>query len=465
MIICVSLYKIPYYRSLNFRFVFDSRHGMPNAQCAVVGCTSSFADLRKWRKQKCVFHLIPKNDCPCRELYELLKFPKDEATKLSWEKDSIELKLWIEQFAMVNVYFFIKKVNHGVPTPPMLSAPTTSSMTCLRKNPFSDCNMGYEHVNRSSKRRKGPVYRANYQQSQSATDISICEDPTSTQCIVPSYNVADQSIISLDHSYSVNTCQCKNDCCQVNRKKLACLNEKISKCELALSEHSINPKRKIIHSHVLTIDSSRIDIHSVLCSNENVRFFTGLPSVEVFELLFEFLSQKVSTMALWRGHKHAIKSKGRSQNLKKRERKLTSKQELVLVLMKLKLGLVNKDLALRFGISPALVSSIFISWVRFLADVLSFLSYWPDVESTRANLPKCFKSKYPRLRATLDCTEFFLERPSDLELQNVTWSDYKHHNTIKSLVAITPRGSFSYVSECWGGRASDRQITVESRAF
>ena len=86
MIICVSLYNITYYRSLNFRFVFDSRHGMPNAQCAVVGCTSSFADLRKWRKQKCVFHLIPKNNCPCRELYELLKFPKDEATKLSWEK-------------------------------------------------------------------------------------------------------------------------------------------------------------------------------------------------------------------------------------------------------------------------------------------------------------------------------------------------------------------------------------------
>ena len=388
--------------------MFDSRHGMPNAQCAVVGCTSSFADLRKWRKQKCVFHLIPKNDCPCRELYELLKFPKDEATKLSWEKRINRIETVDRTVRYGKRVFFHKKGEpwRANPTDVICSHHFLDDVPTV-KNPFPDCNMGYEHVHRSPKRRKGPVYRANYQQSQSATDISICEDPTSTQCIVPSYNVADQSIISLDHSYSVNTCQCKNDCCQVNRKKLACLNEKISKCELALSEHSINPKRKIIHSHVLTIDSSRIDIHSVLCSNENVRFFTGLPSVEVFELLFEFLSQKVSTMALWRGHKHAIKSKGRSQNLKKRERKLTSKQELVLVLMKLKLGLVNKDLALRFGISPALVLSIYISWIRFLADVLSFFIYWPDVESTHANLPKCFKSKYPRLRATLDCTEFF----------------------------------------------------------
>jgi hypothetical protein len=40
-----------------------------------------------------------------------------------------------------------------------------------------------------------------------------------------------------------------------------------------------------------------------------------------------------------------------------------------------------------------------------------------------------------------------------------TWSNYKHNNTIKFLVSITPTGSISYVSKAFGGRTSDKVIT------
>lgn len=46
--------------------------------------------------------------------------------------------------------------------------------------------------------------------------------------------------------------------------------------------------------------------------------------------------------------------------------------------------------------------------------------------------------------------------------QSETWSDYKHHNTWKLLVGVTPNGQVTFLLDLWGGRVSDKQITRES---
>lgn len=47
----------------------------------------------------------------------------------------------------------------------------------------------------------------------------------------------------------------------------------------------------------------------------------------------------------------------------------------------------------------------------------------------------------------IDCYEVFIERPSNLKARAETWSSYKHHNTIKCLIEITPQKTISFYSE------------------
>ena len=55
--------------------------------------------------------------------------------------------------------------------------------------------------------------------------------------------------------------------------------------------------------------------------------------------------------------------------------------------------------------------------------------------------------------------------PANFSACSKTYSDYKKHNTLKFLIGITSCGSISYLSKCWGGRVSDKQLTLESNFF
>ena len=77
-------------------------------------------------------------------------------------------------------------------------------------------------------------------------------------------------------------------------------------------------------------------------------------------------------------------------------------------------------------------------------------------------MPDCFKFDYPFTRVILDCTKIFIEKPSCFRAQSATHSSYKSHNTAKGLVGISPQRAVTFVSDLFGGLASDRQIVASS---
>ena len=86
-------------------------------------------------------------------------------------------------------------------------------------------------------------------------------------------------------------------------------------------------------------------------------------------MLYDYVHPKVEKMTYWRGTKHVIGSKRirkfiKSPNKFGPSRKLAIKDELLMVLMKLRLGLMNEDLSDRFGTTTSLVSSIFNTWIK-----------------------------------------------------------------------------------------------------
>ena len=86
---------------------------------------------------------------------------------------------------------------------------------------------------------------------------------------------------------------------------------------------------------------------------------------------------------------------------------------------------------------------------------------WPERDILRKTMPMDFRRHFPKCVVIIDCFEIFIEHPTNLLARTHTFSLYKHHNTVKYLIGVTPQGTVSFISEGWG-RVSDKHLTLHS---
>ena len=211
------------------------------------------------------------------------------------------------------------------------------------------------------------------------------------------------------------------------------------------------------------LERPEFSVKSILEGNDKLtRFYTGLPSYDCFAALVEYLQPKAATLTSWNGRSTKEVLEKEIRLVHRPLAGLTVADQLFSVLIRLRRGLGALDVCVHFKISEPTYSRLFATWIAFLSKEVRLLFPFPTRKQVLEWMPPVFKRHFPNTCIIIDCYEVECQRPSGLMNSSITYSQYKSRNTWKILVGCTPSGLVSFVSEAWGGRISDKEITVKS---
>jgi hypothetical protein len=87
--------------------------------------------------------------------------------------------------------------------------------------------------------------------------------------------------------------------------------------------------------------------------------------------------------------------------------------------------------------------------------------YWPSKEEILSNMSLCFEN-FKLVRIVLNCTDIAVQKPKCLCCRIKYYSHYKGRETVKIMTDVSPTGLITFVSQAYGGRASDKAIFEQS---
>ena len=148
--------------------------------------------------------------------------------------------------------------------------------------------------------------------------------------------------------------------------------------------------------------------------------------------------------------------------------RFSAREKLFICLLRLRRGFTVKTMAIHLSspqrrIEETYIRRIFITFIQLMYKVFRDMEtvMFPTKEHLRKFLPKVFKTS-KNVRCSVDCTEFRIEASRNFARQGNTYSSYKHSNTFKCLIAVTPNGGACFVSDLFEGDINDVEVFRES---
>lgn len=144
---------------------------------------------------------------------------------------------------------------------------------------------------------------------------------------------------------------------------------------------------------------------------------------------------------------------------------ISLEDQLLMTLMKLRLGCPDMDLAVRFNTSRGTVSNIIHTFICALHELL-FVGVvgtgMPSQLKCKGSMPKSF-NEFVSARVAMDATEITQDIPTDLDKQAAAYSSYKSRHTVKFVTCVAPNAAIVYCSDLFPGSTSDIAIVEHSR--
>ncbi|XP_046336504.2 uncharacterized protein LOC124118438 [Haliotis rufescens] len=145
------------------------------------------------------------------------------------------------------------------------------------------------------------------------------------------------------------------------------LHKQVQGLTLLLAEEKRKVVRLVAQVEKMKADSKDTSFASqFLKTDDDVKFYTGIE--KLFNELLEFVAPYIQRR--WHGTISLLKSVRHFAGRRGPKPRLRTCDEFLMTLMRLRLGLLTKDLAARFRVSAPLCSRIFFSWIRGMSTVL-----------------------------------------------------------------------------------------------
>lgn len=235
----------------------------------------------------------------------------------------------------------------------------------------------------------------------------------------------------------------------------------------------------------------RFSIHNIVHSNPKqhlLRFYTGFASLSVFKTVLELIVPKKDSTLIqyWDRHQSnyftcgtdyfesdnemsgsagASDEEGCDSSQSSRIDNLSLEDEFLLTIMKLRLGLFDKDIACRFQISLSAVARIFKTWINLIYTRLGSMKIFPHRDIISKHMTLDFKKQFPNVMLMIDSTEVNVQMSTSVVGKSQTLSDCESVNTCKGLVGVDSRGGIMFVSHLFTGGISDKDICEHSGLF